>query len=93
MNVFKISEMIKNNNSVLHETTTWNTKANIKNFYVKPFCNHVFANEYLMETSNYVEARRYAARLNKNAVYKAGIEVCAMCDTFLIYTYEYKERI
>jgi len=47
----------------------------------------------LMETSNYVEARRYAARLNKNAVYKAGIEVCAMCDTFLIYTYEYKERI
>ena len=46
-----------------------------------------------METSNYVEARRYAARLNKNAAYKAGIEVCAICDTFLIYTYEYKERI
>ena len=46
-----------------------------------------------METSNYVEARRYAARLNKTADYKAGIEVCAICDTFLIYTYEYKEKI
>ena len=38
-------------------------------------------------------ARRYAARLNKTADYKAGIEVCALCDTFLIYTYEYKEKI
>ena len=82
-----------NNNSVLQETIAWNTEANSKSLSARSFCNHLFAKEYLMETSNYVEARRYAARLNKDAAYKAGIEVCAICDTFLIYTYEYKERI
>ena len=82
-----------NINSVLQETVIWNTEANNKSFYEKSFCNHFLAKEYLMETSNYVEARRYAARLNKTADYKAGIEVCAICDTFLIYTYEYKEKI
>ena len=44
-----------------------------------------------METSSYVEARRYAARLNKTADYKAGIEVCAICDTFL-YTYDTRRK-
>ena len=82
-----------NINSVLQETVIWNTEANNKSFYEKSFCNHFLAKEYLMETSNYVEARRCAARLNKTADYKAGIEVCAICDTFLIYTYEYKEKI
>ena len=82
-----------NINSVLQETVIWNTEANNKSFLEKSFCNHFLAKEYLMETSNYVEARRYAARLNKTADYKAGIEVCAICDTFLIYTYEYKEKI
>ena len=85
--------MLINNNSVLQESDTWNIKVNIKSLYEKSFCNHFLAKEYLMETSNYVEARRYAARLNKTADYKAGIEVCAICDTFLIYTYEYKEKI
>ena len=85
--------MTNNYNSVLQETVTWNTEANIKSLSGKTFCNHFLAKEYLMETSNYVEARRYAARLNKTADYKAGIEVCAICDTFLIYTYEYKEKI
>ena len=68
-------------------------KSKYQSIYEKSFCNHFLAKEYLMETSNYVEARRYAARLNKTADYKAGIEVCAICDTFLIYNTSTRENL